>query len=291
MKLEVLVGPPGSGKSTLAKRYEAEGYIRINADSQGKSHRALFAAAIAEGKPIVLDKMNAAKGQRAEWLAVAKKAGYSTGITVLHESKEVCRARCLARQGHETVKDEKDAARALSFFFSHYDRVADDEADSVVRVWPAGHKPSVVVCDLDGTLCNVDHRLHTVRGPGKKDWKSFFQGIPQDTVNSWCAAILIGISQRSGGHDVVFCSGRPDDHRAATQEWLRKHLGLLGAESPLYMRPRNDSREDSLVKEILLDFEILTRYKPDFFIDDRARVVEMYRRRGFTVLACAEGNF
>lgn len=57
------------------------------------------------------------------------------------------------------------------------------------------------------------------------------------------------------------------------------------------MRPRNDYRRDDIVKEIILDFEILTRYTPIFMIDDRTQVVEMWRRRGFVCLQCAKGNF
>lgn len=59
----------------------------------------------------------------------------------------------------------------------------------------------------------------------------------------------------------------------------------------LLMRPRNDFRKDDVIKENLLDFEILTKYQPYFIIDDRKQVVDMWRRRNLTVLQCAEGEF
>ena len=57
------------------------------------------------------------------------------------------------------------------------------------------------------------------------------------------------------------------------------------------MRDRHDSRMDAIVKEILLDFEILTRYEIFFCLDDRDQVVKMLRSRGQTVLQVAEGDF
>ena len=38
------------------------------------------------------------------------------------------------------------------------------------------------ICDIDGTLMNIDHRRHFVEGD-KKDWKSFEDNIKYDTVN------------------------------------------------------------------------------------------------------------
>ena len=38
------------------------------------------------------------------------------------------------------------------------------------------------ICDIDGTLMNIDHRRHFVEGD-KKDWKSFEENIKYDTLN------------------------------------------------------------------------------------------------------------
>lgn len=40
-----------------------------------------------------------------------------------------------------------------------------------------------------------------------------------------------------------------------------------------------------------MNFDILPQYRPLFFIDDRKRVVDMWRRRGLTCLHCANGDF
>lgn len=313
MKLIVLVGPPGSGKSTLARSLvENDGdhgaaMVYINQDKQGKGHLDLFNTAIAEGKDVIVDRMGFSKAQRSRYLDLAKAKGYSTHITVLHQPYAVCLERIRARKDHETIKEEKDCRAALGTFFTKYERVTDDEADVVVRVWPEGVKERAVICDLDGTMCNIDHRLSTVRPPKaweeevalakkekrknvhnwKADWAAFFRNLGGDQLNQWCADI---VDKFSTSTQIVYCSGRPDDHRKTTQKWLEENnVDFHGAH--LYMRPRGDHREDSIIKEIILDFEILTRFEPYFAIDDRARVVAMWRKRGITTLACADGDF
>jgi predicted kinase len=295
MIITILVGPPASGKSTLSKQYVAEGYVRVNTDDQGKhGQRQIFEKAVADGKCIIVDRMNFDRNQRNNYLSLAKQNGYVSKIIVLHEPYSVCLERARKRENHPTVKDEETARKALDFFFKSYERPLPDEADSVEFRYPEGPKPSAIICDLDGTLCNIEHRQHFVKpdthgGVAKKDWKSFFYNMPYDTVNQWCADILKAMGN---DHIIVYASGRPDSFATETMKWLIDNKLCNYMQSPfVFMRPRSDHREDSIVKEIILDFEILTRFSPYFMIDDRKRVVDMWRRRGFTCLHCAEGDF
>lgn len=288
-KLILLCGPSGSGKSTLAKTYD-DTYEYINQDSQAKAHLAYFNTALSFGRNIVIDRMSFNVQQRERYLKPAKEKGYETEIIVLHQPYQVCLERCLARQGHETIKDEKSARSALALFFGKYERVQDNEADVVTRTWPKGRKQRAIWSDLDGTICNVEHRRHFVRGEGRKDWNGFFKEMINDTVNQPVMDTLVKFSDT---HRIVYCSGRPDNWRKETERWLMDknapHAFCL--EEQLFMRSRNDSRQDDIVKEILLDFEILTRYSIDFCLDDRDQVVKMLRGRGLTVFQVAEGNF
>ena len=294
-KLTIMVGPPSSGKSTYAKKlisfdkYRADGRdtVYINQDSQGKEHLKLFEAAVKEGKDIVVDRLNFSKAQRARYIGPARTSMYEVEIVVLHENYETCLKRCLERKDHETIKDEDSARSALNMFFSKYERPTEDECDFLKWIYTEDQKPPAVICDIDGTLCNVEHRLHHVRGEGKKDWNSFFKEMVNDTPNLWCLEL---VEKFSNDYQIVFCSGRPDSWRPQTVEWLAKY-GLHPYMYKLYMRPRSDSRNDSITKEVLLDFEILTRFEPFFFVDDRKRVVDVWRRRGYVCLACHDGDF
>ena len=301
----LLVGPPGSGKSTWAHDQINNGgdlgamCVRVNGDDQGKTgHMDVFLRALHEGKDIIVDRMGFNKQQRSKYLDMAKNKGYETKIIVFHESFQTCLDRATKRVGHPTIQDAETAKKAITFFFKNYERVEDSEADEVVRRWPEGKKPKAVVCDLDGTLCDISHRRHFVQRDGRKNWKAFFEGIPNDKSNKWCACILRAMSNYE--FKVVYCSGRGEEYRNTTENWLKENsldqFCVDGApwsdyKADLYMRLAGDSRKDSIIKNIILDFELKTRYNIYFAIDDRRQVVDMWRKNGIVCLACAEGDF
>lgn len=291
-KMILMCGPPGSGKSTLAKKLESEGFVRVSQDDQGKSgHQELFRESIRAGKDVVVDRMNFNKQQRNDYLVTAKAANYETEIRVVHEPYEVCLDRALNRQGHPTITDEKGARSAIQTFFTKYERPLAGEADVLTFIYPEKEKLPAVICDLDGTFADCEHRRHHVRRTDgqKKDWRSFFLDMSKDPIIFPVYEILFKFQGTSlEDCNIVFCSGRPDDYRKLTKEWLAQ-TGIQY--TALYMRNRHDSRQDDIIKEILLDFEILTRFKPKFILDDRDQVVKMWRRRGFMCLQVAEGDF
>lgn len=317
--LRILVGPPGSGKSTFAQdMIENDGDIgamvtRISQDDQGrKGHMDAFERAIKNGDNIIVDRMNFSKEQRNRYLIPAKKAGYRTEIIVFHVPYATCLERCMKREKHPTIngsvawkgvgtgtrsqetndmilkqveiEKKKQAQSALHTFFTKYERVGDLEADSVKRLGWENKNGWAIICDLDGTLCNIDHRLHHVKGD-KKNWKDFFAEMDKDKVNDWCAETLHSMGDF---YQIVLCSGRPEDYKDKTVKWLEEN----GVEwNSLLMRQRNDFRQDDIVKEIILEFEIKPRWDILMAIDDRQQVVEMWRKHGITCLQCAKGDF
>lgn len=144
-----------------------------------------------------------------------------------------------------------------------------------------------IICDIDGTLADVEHRRHfVVNRP--KDWKSFYEASINDKPHEWCLELLKAMY---AFHDIVFVTGRPQDYEAQTRKWLEDNLRIIWDDTiPLYHRKSGDKRQDYIVKaeiyeEHLKDLDIL------FVIDDRKQVVDMWRSKGLTVLHCDEGDF
>jgi len=159
----------------------------------------------------------------------------------------------------------------------------------------------IIVCDLDGTLCNIEHRTHFVQvaegaprvaNSGdiiypRKDWDSFFNGVPNDTVNEPVLKVLDAFRSTQHRHDIVFCSGRPERCRADTEAWLKQHGFNHYA---LWMREDGDFRRDDIVKQEILD-KYIDKDRVLFVLDDRDQVVDMWRRNGLTCFQVAEGDF
>lgn len=147
------------------------------------------------------------------------------------------------------------------------------------------NKQKAIIIDLDGTLCNTNHRQHFMQ-TNPKNWKSFYNALSLDEPNRWCSALIEGMI--SEGFAIIFVSGRPEDYREETIEWLKRHWFYSG---PLFMRLPKDFRKDCLVKEEIYRKNIEPFYDILFCVDDRQQVVDMWRELGLTCLQCAKGDF
>lgn len=146
------------------------------------------------------------------------------------------------------------------------------------------HKRKALIVDLDGTLCNVDHRRPLVTN-GNNNWKNFFEQMTNDTPNEWC----VEICNRFYPMEILFITGRPDSYRQITDEWLGRYHFFEPA--LLYMRARKDFRADHIVKKEIYEKHIQSKYEILFVVDDRASVVKMWRELGLVCLQCADGDF
>lgn len=143
-----------------------------------------------------------------------------------------------------------------------------------------------IIIDLDGTLCNVSHRVHHIQKE-PKDWQGFFDACVDDTPNP--AIVELYDMASFYGYCIIYVSGRPETHRAQTQAWLKLHC--VEFYMLLLMRPAGDYRPDHEVKRELYEQHIAGKYEVLFVVDDRASVVRMWRSLGLTCLQCAEGEF
>ena len=142
----------------------------------------------------------------------------------------------------------------------------------------------VIVCDIDGTVANIEHRRQYV-ATKPKNWRAFNAGMAQDTVYEDIQWMLNSLSMFS---DLVFCSGRSEDQRAVTEQWLANNKFTYEG---LYMRAKGDYRQDSIVKVELLEQIREKHGEPFLWIDDRNQVVDAIRAQGVRVVQVAPGDF
>ena len=165
---------------------------------------------------------------------------------------------------------------------------------------------NTVIFDLDGTLALIDSRRElSIKDNGKLDWDTFFNPkmITLDDPN--LPVIKMAQMFHNDGFRVVIFSGRNDRSFHATVSWLKTH------DVPhdlLVMRPdkfkdkswpiangnpaTHDLRfmPDDILKKKMLDTFVDIN---DVFliVDDRDRVVDMWRSLGLDVFQVAEGDF
>lgn len=146
-----------------------------------------------------------------------------------------------------------------------------------------------VLCDLDGTLCDISHRLPFVKVPEgqAKDWKSFFAAIPNDTVRTEVLDQVLALEEQ--GYEVIFMSARPDTYREQTEAWLEKALNGYKLHKTLIMRRSDDQRPDSEVKLGMYESYFKDKYPIHTVFDDRPVVIRMWREQGLNVIDVGPG--
>jgi len=145
-----------------------------------------------------------------------------------------------------------------------------------------------IIFDVDGTLSDPSHRLHWIRH-SPKNWAAFNRGIPNDPPNNDIIWMLKTFHK--AGSTILIATGRGEENRTVTENWLRDVAGVEGLYDKLYMRPHRDYRSDDVIKSEILDQMFAEGYDPTMCVDDRQQVVDMYRGRGLRVLQVAPGDF
>ena len=104
----------------------------------------------------------------------------------------------------------------------------------------------IVICDIDGTIANNDHRQHFLEG--KKDWDGFFSELLRDKP---MYSIIEKVKNlHFDGKNIAFITGRPDRYRAETVKWLNLYFEF---EYLLLMRKNNDKRNKLMIKKELFE--------------------------------------
>lgn len=141
-----------------------------------------------------------------------------------------------------------------------------------------------IIMDLDGTLCNTDHRIpHLRKEP--KDWERWNQGMAQDIPYYNVAEMLIHLTPHNR---VAIITGRFEQYRDVTVKWLAQH-GIRY--EMLLMRPDGDFRSDAEVKLELAQRWPLPPNQVLAVFEDRSRVVTAWRAAGYFCCQVREGDY
>jgi len=139
-----------------------------------------------------------------------------------------------------------------------------------------------VIFDIDGTLADLSHRLHHIKRQ-PINWDTFFAECVHDApIQPILELARVAVAH---GYKLILVSGRSDEVRQQTEEWLATH-GVPYQE--LHMRKAGDYRQDTIVKSEILDAILAAGNEIAFVVDDRPSVVAMWRSRGLTCLQCRD---
>lgn len=150
---------------------------------------------------------------------------------------------------------------------------------------------NVIICDIDGTIADVRHRLHYIQNPdgtkkAKPDWDAFHAACVDDTP--FLDVMQVASTLYQTGSALYFLSGRNDVVREQTVEWLQRHRFYRGhSYTDIIMRKAGDRRPDTIIKLEMMRELGLTPNDVLCIFDDRQCVVDMWRENGYRVMQVA----
>lgn len=315
--LTITRGLPGSGKTTYAKRWVSEDATRrsrVNRDDLREvlhggahnydrpleqavtwAHQGAVRTLLMSGRDVICDDMNLQNRQVKEWMKLAAEVGAEFEVvdfTNVHPND------CVKRD-----RDRRDAGGryvGAAYIYAKFDQfikgrkyplpLPEAPARQYVEPYvPDPSRPRAVLVDIDGTMALMN-------GRGPYDWEFVGEdkpNVPVVQLVNWIREYsLLREEHCTWGIEVIFLSGRDEVCRSETERWLA-NLGF--GEHKLYMRPSLPAGVqqpgDEIVKLALFDEHIRDNYDVQFVLDDRDKVVAMWRSIGLTCLQVAPGPF
>lgn len=281
MRLMMLRGLPASGKTTYAETVcKEQNWKRVNRDLlrtmlhfdiwKGRNESTTVEVEKSTVKwllgnkfNVIVDDCNLNPENKIMWQEVAKETGAEFFVKTFHTPY----LECIDRDTDREKSVGEHVITNMAFQYS---------TDGIPT-------EKIVICDIDGTIADTAHRVHFLEGE-KKDWKSFFGKMMSDPVREEVVAQIRTLHE--SGHTIVFVSGRPDNYRAFTADWLTKNGIDFGF--TLIMRRSDDSRPDTAVKEQIYD-KFFADKKVVKVFDDRPSVIRMWQSKGLNVVDVGKG--
>lgn len=298
--LTIYRGVPGSGKTTdaLKEVRDTPGTVRVSRDDirftnfgvywgvdenlVTKLQYAAFKSAFEYGAPVISDATNlVAKDVRSQ-MELADKYGYDVEFRDFPVDVDEAIRRDAARE-------KQVGEKVIRSFHQRFIRKdgslppipAIVKQDSLIfqpYVAPGPGFPHAILVDIDGTLAHMTNR-------GPYDTSKY----ADDDFDHTIANIVEQVANRHGQNcHIIVMSGRDAAFRDVTLQWMNDFD--FGPDA-LIMRPEGDLRNDAIVKNELFEQHIAGKYNVDFVLDDRDRVVKMWRAKGLKCLQVADGDF
>lgn len=286
-KIIMMRGLPASGKTTKAKELVKEygNAVRISRDdlramlhndewSGAKEkvtrsvQRAMVEAVLEKGFVPIIDDTNITEKHKERWQSIARELGAKLEVIDMDTDLATCLQRNRCRE--KRVPDQiiwKMALQSGRWDFDYPYQFS---------------KREIVLVDVDGTLANLEHRVHYVRR-NNPDYDAFFMQVIKDAPRKDVIAQVKEYAD--AGYPIFIISARPETTREDTERWLSKHLTFPYV--TLLMRQANDKRPDTDVKQDILNH--LQGYKIKVVFDDRPSVIRMWRENGLEVIDVGDG--
>jgi predicted kinase len=304
-ELRITRGLPASGKTTYARTWAAEdpaGRVRVNRDDLRANlygqpvlsfpqeelvttvQHAAVRAALTAGRSVIVDDTHLRIKHARAWANVAAELGCSFHVVDMATTLEQCLQWNTERaaRGERAVPADVIEGMHRRFVAQHHGNLpavtptTPKAARPVTEYQPNPALPPAWVFDVDGTLALMGDR----RSP--YDYDSVHLDEPHSPVVDAAAAL------QEAGNAIIVMSGRPDTCREATTDWLQRH-GIPYNE--LHMRQAGDQRDDAIVKDELFHERVAPSWHVRGVVDDRDRVVAMWRAKGLVCMQVAPGAF
>lgn len=293
------VGCPGSGKSTWAQEYAGRnpGWYVVNRDNiriglMGITARNEYKYSKAR-EQIVTDT---AKMQIMTIMAKESTKGVIVADTNLNENRRDDFKNLAGFNGwsyHEEVFDvpwtellkrnlhRGEGAVSIDVLRRMFWQFCEYRNKPVYNGTPG--KPKAVIFDVDGTLAKM---------VGRSPYD--LEKCGTDIINPMVVELSKMFDKQ--GYQIIVVSGResgtkeePMKYYYMTRKWVEDLAGV-----PLVMqcqREQGDSRSDMIVKEEIFWDKIAPHFDVKLAVDDRAQVVEMWRRIGVECWQVDHGDF
>lgn len=278
--LTICVGLPASGKTSWAREQISKNpkIVRSNRDDlrlllhEGKFSKgnektvtamqhAMIREALRNGQGVICDDTNLNPRTQNQLRAIATDCRANIQV---QSFTDVLLATCIERD----IKRERSVGeQVIRGMWGRYLQPPPRERTG---------KPECVIVDVDGTLALM------TSGRSPFDWARVGEDEPNPMVIEY---VRWQCQQRA----VVIVSGRDGCCRDDTETWILKHLDI--PEVTLFMRAADDNRPDDVVKAEILDRDILPHWDPILVIDDRSKVIDMWRGLGLECWQVAPGSF